>query len=70
MSKLKGVYELNPTKAVMKQGSKQSREAQRASASNVGNRNTKPATVAADTYSDGRKHEDQHAAVKLAKGKK
>jgi hypothetical protein len=99
MSKDKGVYRLNPTKEVMKQGSKAAREeGEKHSEDYRGPAvlgtpgHTRP--VAADEghetkvmphghpmmqtrmshpkehkHSDGRKHEDHHHAVRMAKGK-
>lgn len=115
---IKGVYNLNPTSAVMKLGGEQQREANRPGPVDVGNRTSMPEAheTAADTanigsamsskkafgeahisdfygvenqvhhsahpamqtrigharnskHSDGRKHEDHHHAVKMAKGK-
>lgn len=116
---LKGVYNLNPTDAVMKQGSRKSREGQKPAPVDVGNRSQMPEAheTAADTanlgsaratksyaggeahisdfygienaehssahpamqtrashaknkqHADGRKHEDHHHAVRMAKGK-
>jgi len=97
MSKeLKGVYNLNPTDAVMKQGSKESRyettkpakrvknesevaEAHEVPADNEGMESKihDPAHPAMQTrhshhkevkHSDGRKHEDDHHAVRKLKG--
>lgn len=114
----KGVYNLNPTTQVMKQGSPASREANQPGPVNVGNRSQMPEAheTAADTanigsamsskkafgeahisdfygvenlehnaahpamqtrigharnakHADGRKHEEDHHAVKMAKGK-
>lgn len=89
----KGVYNLNPTKAVMKLGGEQQREANRAGPQRVGGtRMSEAHESAADTciecedmshpmmqtrhslpknmrHADGRKHEDDHHAVKQAKGK-
>ena len=96
MSKeLKGVYNLNPTSMVMKQGSEQSRrEHEKTGPKRIdGPRLPEAHEVGADEgverevhshahpamktrhshpanakHADGRKHEDDHHAVKLAKG--
>jgi hypothetical protein len=92
----KGVYNLNPTSAVMKLGSEQQREATAAGPVREGQRDMKPGDGRADTrtigctecgdmahaamqtrhshprnlkHADGRMHEDQHHAVRMAKGK-
>jgi len=113
----KGVFNLNPTKAVMKQGSELSREAPKTMPGRIGGASMPPAhETAADTanigsamsskksmgethvndfygvenlehsaahpamqtrishaknakHSDGRKHEDHHSGVLMAKGK-
>lgn len=98
MSKeLKGVYNLNPTTAVMKLGSEQQREANaRGPRRQDGPRQAEAHEVPADNagvesevhsldnplmktrhshpanrrHSDGRRHEDQHYAVKQLKGMK
>jgi hypothetical protein len=96
MTKMKGVYDLNPTKQVMKQGSAVSRyettrhpedypgpsgsEEPREVPADEGNetavfphshpamqtRHSHPANL---KHADGRRHEDQHHAVKQLKGK-
>ena len=115
---LKGVYNLNPTNAVMKLGSEQQREANKKGPVNASNKTSMPEAheTSADTanlgtamsskkalgeqhindfygvenmehhsanpamqtraaharnrpHSDGRKHEDHHHAVRMAKGK-
>lgn len=97
----KGVYNLNPTSAVMKLGAEEQREANARGPVNVGNRTRMPAAheAAADferdggveeqvhsldhpamktrhshphnmKHADGRRHEDDHHAVKMLKGMK
>ena len=94
-TELKGVYNLNPTQMVMKQGSRSARlELSRPGPTRVGGTRMPLAhEAAADTaciecadmshpamqtrashpknrkHADGRKHEDQHSAVKHLKGK-
>ena len=93
-TELKGVYNLNPTQMVMKQGSRAARqELSRPGPTRVGGTRMPLAhEAAADTciecadmshpamqtrashpknrkHADGRKHEDQHSAVKHLKGK-
>ena len=92
---LKGVYNLNPTTMIMKQGSREARmETSRAGAGRVRGKNPQVSeahTVPADTctecgdmshpamqtrhghpanakHADGRKHEDDHHAVRKLKG--
>ena len=89
---LKGVYNLNPTKAVMKLGGEKQREANKAGPSRIdGPRMPEAHEAGADLesvahegshpmmktrhshpaehkHADGRKHENHHHAVKLAKG--
>lgn len=89
----KGVYNLNPTDAVMKLGSEEQREANRAGPKRVdGARMPEAHEAGADLesvahehshpmmatrhshpghhkHADGRKHEDDHHAVRMAKGK-
>ena len=93
----KGVVKLNPTKEVMKQGSKAAREEHerheelyKGPKTEKGNVRPVPADEGHETatfphthpmmktrhshpaehkHADGRKHEDHHHAVKLAKGK-
>ena len=91
---LKGVYNLNPTSMVMKQGSEQERDELTKPARKVKNQSTMPLahTASVDTsctecddmahpmmqtrhshpknvkHTDGRKHEDEHYAVKKLKG--
>jgi hypothetical protein len=88
---LKGVYNLNPTDAVMKLGSEKQREANKQGPKNVGGvkgmphnegvdlesvahehahpmMKTRHSNPAEQKHADGRKHENHHHAVKLAKG--
>jgi hypothetical protein len=94
MSKDKGVYRLNPTKEVMKQGSKEARvereyheedyagpkESHRPVTADEGHETkvmphghpmmqTRMSHPKEHKHSDGRKHEDHHHAVRMAKGK-
>jgi hypothetical protein len=87
----KGVYNLNPTKAVMKLGGEKQREANKMGPTYEGGPKVAPGAKGADLesvahehshpmmktrhshpaeqkHSDGRKHEEDHHAVRLAKG--
>ena len=60
---LKGVYNLNPTSMVMKQGSAEERE--------LAGHSAMPTRMGHDKHSTGerRMHEDHHYAVRQMKGK-
>lgn len=87
----KGVYNLNPTQAVMKLGGEKQREANKQGPTYEGGPERAPGAAGADLesvahehshpmmktrhshpaeqkHSDGRKHENHHHAVRLAKG--
>ena len=83
MSNLKGTYTLNPTKAIMKQGSNEYRNAESGRAPKGAPKSeleenahefehpmmkTRHSNPAEHKHADGRKHEDHHHAVKQLKG--